>query len=130
MDAATLMDALTPTDAPMDTPMDAPGSPEWFDISKARPAIPHPFEVSGEERIKELEGYLSSNNKVLQRQRANIEHLINMYKTGQLKSLLGPPDGRGIYVCGGKVFEEYPDYEERNNCLVWYEVRSSIKAVK
>lgn len=101
---------------------------EKFDLSKSRPAIPYPFEVSGEERIKQLEEYLK--NEILRLQRPNIEHVIDMYKTGQLKSLLGPPNGKGIYVCGGQVFEELPNSKERKNRPVWFEVRSSIRTIR
>jgi len=109
----------------IDTPLDAPGSPEWFDISKARSAIPYPIEISAEDRIKQLEEFLS--DETLQHQRANIVYVINMYKTGQLKSLLGPPDRRSIYVCGGQVYDDLPNSKERNNRPVWHEIRSSIK---
>lgn len=67
-----------------------------FDLSKARPAIPHPFVVPGEERIKQLEEYLQ--DAILRFQRPNIEYVIDMYKTGQLKSLLGPTQWER-YIC-------------------------------
>lgn len=101
---------------------------EPFDLSKARPAIPYPFEMSAEERIKQLEEYL--NMKILRLQRSNIEHVIEMYKTGQLKSLLGPPDGKNIYVCGGQVFDDIPSDEERKNRPVWFEVRAFLKIIR
>lgn len=100
---------------------------EPFDLSKARPAIPYPFEVPAEERIKQLEEYLDM--KILRSQRSNIEHVIKMYKTGELKSLLGPPHGKSIHVCGGEIFDEFPNHKERKNLPVWFEVRSSIKPI-
>lgn len=99
-----------------------------FDVSKCRPAIPYPFEVPKEERIKKLEEYLE--NKILQHQRANIEFVINMYRTRQLKSLLGPPNRKGIYIYGGKVYDNIPNSKERKDLLVWFEVRSSIRIIR
>ncbi|KAJ5781485.1 uncharacterized protein N7518_009968 [Penicillium psychrosexuale] len=92
---------------------------EKFDLSKALPAIPRPYEVSGEERIKKLEGYLKDER--IKSQRSNIQFVINMYKTGKLKSLLGPPNGRSIYVCDGQVYHSLPDLEEIMDRPVWFE---------
>ncbi|CDM36797.1 unnamed protein product [Penicillium roqueforti FM164] len=83
---------------------------EKFDLSKALPAISHPYEVSGEERIKKLEGYLKDES--IKSQWSNIQFVINMYKTEKLRFLLRPPNGRSIYVCDGQVYHSLPDLEE------------------
>ena len=71
---------------------------------------PVPYEVPGEERIKRLEGYLKVER--IKSQRSNIQFVINMYQTGKLKSLLGPPNGISIYVCDGQVYHFLPNLEE------------------
>lgn len=94
---------------------------DWSDLSDIRPAIPIPFEIKAEERIQQLEDHLKDES--LHLQRTNIEAAIEMYRTGKLKSLLGPPHGRTTYFCGGQVFEDYPSDEDRQDRVVWLEVR-------
>lgn len=79
--------------------------------------------MSAEDRIQQLEGYIDEPWHC--RQRVNIETLIIMYRTGELKSFRGPPNPTSLYVCDGQVFDDDPSDEVRKGRAVWFEVSSS-----
>lgn len=96
--------------------------PERYDMTKVIPSPLIPFEMSAEDRIQQLEGFLKED--WLQHHRVNIETLINMYKTGELKSFRGEPNPTWLYLCGGEVFDDYPSDEIAKDRPVWFEVSS------
>jgi len=65
---------------------------------------PSPGSCSPEERTKEIRKYLA--NLHLQHRRANYLELIEMYESGELKSLSGATD---IWLCEDKLIKDLKD---------------------
>ncbi|RFU31323.1 hypothetical protein B7463_g5001, partial [Scytalidium lignicola] len=79
------------------------------------PAYTIPLVIPAEQRIKELKEMLSKED--LQYEKANISKLIELYESGELKSLTMETD---IWLCNGEVLEKEPEPGEHDGPL-WNE---------
>ncbi|RFU26026.1 hypothetical protein B7463_g10311, partial [Scytalidium lignicola] len=80
------------------------------------PLVLYPPVISAEERIKQLKEV--SELEEGQRQKPNIEKLIEMYESGELKAL---NIGTRMYLCNGKVVDKLPEPGTQEG-PIWEEV--------